>query len=312
MKVFNIGELIRQRRIECGFSQEELCYGICEQPTMSRIENGTTTPSRSKLTALLQRLGMVGEKYYALLSENELAVANLQSEIMTCMVQRDSIAGLDKVEQLEQIMEKDDHILKQFILRSRVAFGKRTDNGIEKYNFEERIDLLYEAIRLTVPHFKIENIADYILGTDEIQIIGQIATSYAYEYQFTESSSIYSRLINYVESHSKTLNQEETRSPVSILVAYNYSLSLYENNQYFEAIVVSDIGIKYSRELRNSSYLANLLFIKAYCLFHLKDFSTSKNIFLQSYYVYQAINDTESSNYVRDTIKQLFPLSIEN
>ncbi len=237
MKVFNIGELIRQRRIECGFSQEELCYGICEQPTMSRIENGTTTPSRSKLTALLQRLGMVGEKYYALLSENELAVANLQSEIMTCMVQRDSIAGLDKVEQLEQIMEKDDHILKQFILRSRVAFGKRTDNGIEKYNFEERIDLLYEAIRLTVPHFKIENIADYILGTDEIQIIGQIATSYAYEYQFTESSSIYSRLINYVESHSKTLNQEETRSPVSILVAYNYSLSLYENNQYFMKII---------------------------------------------------------------------------
>lgn len=312
MKVFNIGELIRQRRIECGFSQEELCYGICEQPTMSRIENGTTTPSRSKLTALLQRLGMVGEKYYALLSENELAVANLQSEIMTCMVQRDSIAGLDKVEQLEQIMEKDDHILKQFILRSRVAFGKRTDTGIEKYNFEERIDLLYEAIRLTVPQFKIENIADYILGTDEIQIINQIATTYAYEHMDTESIQIYSKLLNYVESHIRILNQESARCPVSILVAYNYSRALYFNNQYLESIMIADIGLNYTTNLRNLSYLGNLLFIKAYCLFHLQDFENSKRLFLQSYYVYMATNNTEGLTHAREVIRQLFHLNIND
>lgn len=311
MKVFSIGELIRQRRIECNISQEELCYGICEQPTLSRIENGSTTPSRSKLTALLQRLGMTGEKYYALLSDNELEVANLQSEIMTCIVQRDSVNGLTKVEELEQIMEKDDHIIKQYILKSRVAFGKRVGDMIEKYTFEERINLLYEAIRLTVPQFEIDKISNYVLSTDEIQIISQIAKTYADEEEYPTSIIIYSRLMNYITAHLRSLSQESNLVPVSILIAYNYAGTLYYNNQFFEALTITDTGLNYSRNLRNSSYLASLLFIKAHCLFHLKHFDLSKSIFLQSYYTYLATNDYESSTHVREVIKQIFNINID-
>lgn len=312
MKVFNIGELIRQRRIECGFSQEELCYGICEQPTMSRIENGTTTPSRSKLTALLQRLGMVGEKYYALLSENELAVANLQSEIMTCMVQRDSIAGLDKVEQLEQIMEKDDHILKQFILRSRVAFGKRTDAGIEKYKFEERIDLLYEAIRLTVPQFEIEKVSTYVLGTDEIQIINQIATTYTYENMQIDAIKIYSKLFNYIENHIKVLHQNSNSIPVSILITYNYARSLALAQMYNESNIIASRCHHYSIQLRNSSYLGDILYIKAYNFYYLQQLSKSKCFFRQSYYVYQAMKDIENMHLVEESFIEVFGTRIED
>lgn len=312
MKVFNIGELIRQRRIECGFSQEELCYGICEQPTMSRIENGTTTPSRSKLTALLQRLGMIGEKYYALLSENELAVANLQSEITSCIVRRDFAEGLTKLAQLEQLIEADDHILKQFILKSRVALGKEMNGQIVSYTFDERLEMLYEAIKMTVPNFTIENIEKYILSADEIKIINQIATTYTYEYRLTDSITIYSKLMNYIENHTRVLHQEATHSPVSILVSYNYALALYINKQYFESRIIADIGLNYTSELRNSSYWAGLLFIKAHCLFHLQNLETSKSFFLQSYYVYKASNDLESSNHVLKTIRQLFQISIDS
>jgi len=312
MKVFNIGELIRQRRIECGFTQEELCHGICEPPTMSRIECGWTTPSRSKLTAILQRLGMVGDKYYALLSENELVVANLQSEINSCIIRRDFSEGLMKLEELEQVIEADDHILKQYILKSRVALGKEMNGQIVSYNFNECIEMLYQAIRMTVPNFTIESIDKFILGTDEIQIISQIAKIYAYENKYPESISIYSRLMNYIECHSRTLSQESTHSPVAILIAYNYAGTLYYNNQYFEAKTIADIGLKYSIDLRNSSYLASLLYIKAHCLFYLQDIDSSKNFFLQSYYVYRATNDFDSSIYVRKIIKQLFKLCIDD
>jgi len=312
MKVFNIGELIRHRRIECGFTQEQLCRGICEPPTMSRIERGLTTPSRSKMSALLQRLGMIGDKYYALLSDNELMTSNLQKEIMTHMVQRDSVSGLAKVEQLEQIMEKDDHILKQFILRARVAFGKSTGGGVQEYNSEERTALLYEAIRLTVPKFQIENIDDYLLGADEIQIINQIAKTYADSDQYEESINIYSRLMDYIEKHAGTLNQEATHSPVSILIAYNYSRALYFNGQYPEAKNIADKGLNYTKQLRNSSYFAGLLFIKAHCLYYLQEFDLSRNIFLQSFYMYQATDDTESASYVHQMIRELFHLSFED
>ena len=86
MKEVYIGSIIRKRRQELGLTQEQLCRGICETVTLSRIENGKQTPSRSKLNALLQRLGMPGERYYALLSEQEMKISNLQTEIVSCNV----------------------------------------------------------------------------------------------------------------------------------------------------------------------------------------------------------------------------------
>lgn len=51
MKEVYIGSIIRKRRQELGLTQEQLCRGICETVTLSRIENGKQTPSRSKLNA---------------------------------------------------------------------------------------------------------------------------------------------------------------------------------------------------------------------------------------------------------------------
>lgn len=310
MKVFNIGEMIRLRRIECGFSQEELCFGICEQPTLSRIESGATTPSRSRLTALLQRLGLVHEKYFFLLSENELEVANLQSEIMTCMVQRDYKTGLAKVEQLEHAMDPDDHIVKQYILRSRVAFGKEINGEIVPYSFDERLAMLYEAIRMTVPKFEIEKIDQFVLGADEIQIISQIAKTYTDAGKYSESISIYHKLLNYIESHFKMLNQESTANPVSILVSYNYACALNYNDQYSESIAVADIGLKHSKNLRNSSYWGSLLYVKAYSLYFLGNHEESKRLFYQAYYLYSALDDSANVELTRKTILKLYNVEL--
>ena len=40
MKEVFLGEVIRQRRLELGLTQEELCEGICEPMTISRFEIG--------------------------------------------------------------------------------------------------------------------------------------------------------------------------------------------------------------------------------------------------------------------------------
>ena len=102
MKEVYIGSIIRKRRQELGLTQEQLCRGICETVTLSRIENGKQTPSRSKLNALLQRLGMPGERYYALLSEQEMKISNLQTEIVSCNVLGQREQGLKKLDELEQ------------------------------------------------------------------------------------------------------------------------------------------------------------------------------------------------------------------
>lgn len=49
MKNVFLGEYIKQRRLDLGLTQEQLCDGICEPVTLSRLENGKQTPSRNRI-----------------------------------------------------------------------------------------------------------------------------------------------------------------------------------------------------------------------------------------------------------------------
>ena len=40
MPIFQFGFMIKHRREELGYTQEDLADGICSVPTLSRIENG--------------------------------------------------------------------------------------------------------------------------------------------------------------------------------------------------------------------------------------------------------------------------------
>ena len=57
MAVFQLGSIIRSRRIELGLSQEQLADGICSVPTLSRFENGERMPTKNHFEMLMQRLG---------------------------------------------------------------------------------------------------------------------------------------------------------------------------------------------------------------------------------------------------------------
>ena len=215
MKEVYIGSIIRKRRQELGLTQEQLCRGICETVTLSRIENGKQTPSRSKLNALLQRLGMPGERYYALLSEQEMKISNLQTEIVSCNVLGQREQGLKKLEELERMMEADDHLTRQFVLRCRALLGRWEDGKLVPYSFREKQMLLFRAISLTVPHFCVQDISGNLYGVDELKIINQIALVYADYGQTKAAVSLYSQLLQYLDGHLQSL--EQTR-PMKILL----------------------------------------------------------------------------------------------
>lgn len=72
MKNIPIGAYIRQQRRTLKLTQEQVCDGICDPVTLSRIETNKQTPGRNLLNALLQRLDMPDARYYALSSNHEL------------------------------------------------------------------------------------------------------------------------------------------------------------------------------------------------------------------------------------------------
>ena len=136
MKSFFIGEMIRQRRMELGLKQNELCQGICEPTTMCRIESGKQTPSLNQLKVLLQRLGLPDERYYAIVSKNEMLISDLQTEIVSSNVFRDPQRGLPKIEELEKIAGKYGYTLDSEsleIIQEYVQKYKKYENHFWEY-----------------------------------------------------------------------------------------------------------------------------------------------------------------------------------
>lgn len=64
-RAYNVNDVIRQRRILHGMTQEELAGDICDISTLSKVENNKQTLSERYREKMLQKLNMSGDKYVA-------------------------------------------------------------------------------------------------------------------------------------------------------------------------------------------------------------------------------------------------------
>lgn len=303
MEQLFIGELIRQRRLELGLKQCELCEGICEPVTMSRLESGKQTPGSNKLRMLMQRLGLPEERYYALVSKNELRISELQTEIVSSNVLHDSLRGLEKIEELEAIAEPNDNQVRQFILRSRAILGKLVDGKVEPYLPEEKLEMLSEAIRLTSPYFDIDHIGKGLYCVDEVKVINQIAGVYSEQGNNEQALQIYVQLIDYIKQHFQNVKQSGGLLP---LVSYNYARELDLDGQYEKAIEIAKLGWEACVQYGQYASLPCTLEIIAECYHFLGDDEKSKDYYRQAYYLYKAVGRNHGIELVRSETQQYF------
>ena len=303
MEQLFIGELIRQRRLELGLKQCELCEGICEPVTMSRLESGKQTPGSNKLRMLMQRLGLPEERYYALVSKNELRISELQTEIVSSNVLRDSLRGLEKIEELEAIAKPNDNQVRQFILRSRAILGKLVDGKVEPYLPEEKLEMLSEAIRLTSPYFDIDHIGKRLYCVDEVKVINQIAGVYSEQGNNEQALQIYVQLIDYIKQHFQNVKQSGGLLP---LVSYNYARELDLDGQYEKAIEIAKLGWEACVQYGQYASLPCTLEIIAECYHFLGDDEKSKDYYRQAYYLYKAVGRNHGIELVRSETQQYF------
>ena len=297
MKNVFLGEYIKQRRLDLGLTQEQLCDGICEPMTLSRLENGKQTPSRNRINAILQRLGLPDDRYFALLSKNELEMEALQKEIVACNVTEKVSEGFEKLAQFEELTEPDDQIARQFILRSKVLLG-RLDG---RYTPQEQIDMLMQAIRLTVPRFNLDEIESFLYSKDEIKIINQIGIAYSDNGQNKKAAEIYYQLLRYVRKHFK-----ETITSIGVLplVLYNYARVLDLCGRYEEGAALAKEGQEACIQYGHYRFLPACLEIEAECRHFMGDDESSRELYYQSYYLCKAIKYKVGLDVVKKEAKE--------
>lgn len=294
MREILIGEYIKNRRLDLGLTQEQVCEGVCTAATLSRLENNKQTPSRSIINALLNRLGLPDDRFFALVSENESKIEALKKNIRANQIQFEKAANenrfqmreqaLKKLAQLEKIIEDDDAITQQYILTTKIALG--TPNG--PYSFSKQLDMLTDAIQLTIPWFEISKLDHFRYNMAETQIVNQIARAYSKAGKRKEAIDIYSRLLRCIEKNDRELAGYAGQF---CLVAHNYAINLALNNQYEKAIEIAERGRVIGVKNGDYLFLPGFLAIQAECYYFMGEPEKSAKRYFQACYLYEVTDD---------------------
>lgn len=314
MREIFLGEVIRQRRVELKLTQEEVCEGICEPVTISRLENGKQTPSRNRVKALLQRLGLPDDRFYGLLSAKELEISRLEKEIVSCNVRFERAGGeekkaaraeaLAKLQALEQVIDGDDTLSWQLILRSRYLLG--TEQG--RYDFETGMALLLEAMRLTKPRFDIRQIEKGLYTEQEVKLLNNMALCYSQAGKHVEALDIQRQLLRYLQTEWEKIPPHRAHIP---LVAYNYARELALVKRYAEAIEIAEEARTICVSYGHYQFLPGLLAVLAECRFFAGDSARSAALYRQAYYLYEAINNEKNRSIIQAEARERLGLVLE-
>lgn len=250
MQNYRLGDYIRQRRQELNLTQEQVCAGICEPVTLSRFENGRQTPSRTRINAILQRLGL-----------------------------------------------PDDQIAQQFILRSKVLLG-----GLDKrYSSDERIQMLMQAVQMTIPNFQLSKIEDYLYTLDEMKLVNQIGNAYSLAGDNEKAADIFYRLLQYMRRH---LQEMVTSNRMLPLVLYNFARSLDLLERYEESAKVARNGKEACIKYGHYQVLHSCLEIEAECDFFLGKKEESAERYREAFYICKVMGYEDDLQIIRNEAKK--------
>ena len=303
-----LGEYIKQERIKQGVTQEKLCEGICESITVSRMENGKQMPAYHRIRAFLQRLGLPDDRYFALLSKNEQEIKTLQDEIRADSIRFEraaledrphiQAAWLQKLEQLEKLAEPDDRIIRQYIMSERATLG--TPDG--PYSPEERLNLLLEALRITVPNLDLEEINLGLYSMDETTLLNKVAVAYVQMGQEKKAIDIYRQLLKYVQK--RYCDGMSRYAGKFALVAHNYTRTLFAVRRYDDALEVAELGRKVCVEYAHYQFLPGLLDLMGGCYFYQGDSEKCKEYYRDAHCLYRIIGDDHNRLLLEKAAKE--------
>lgn len=313
MERIPIGQFIRERRVEKGMTQEELCDGACDVATLSRIENGRIIPRNLTLHILLERLGVPDTYYTVPMDEYENRIRPLQKEARARVIAFGRADRVDRatrreealavLQELEGVVEENDHATRQNILRNRAILG--TPEG--SYPPAEQREMLLEALRLTAPGFEISKIDNFRYTQEETGLINQIAITYIMEGNRETAISIYRQILAYIQENNQQLSRCAGQL---IMVTYNLSRELTAACHYEEAAHTAEIGRKACVKYGNYESLPQLLALLANCHAHLGHRQESERLYWQAYHVYVAFENAEGLIHLKNDANDTLGIQI--
>lgn len=272
MPTYGMGEAIREMRIRCGYTQEELAFGICTTSTLSRIENGRAVTSRQVFEALMDRMPGMHHVWISVETENEMHRSRLCKQILLYLEQRRMDEARMAMEEYRKIKDADNPFCEQFALYSRAIY-----QAVLKGNRDESLTLLYEALGKTKLNYSDlfrQRRRHILLTYDEIFILSNIGIAYGEKKETERAYQILHYLKCYSEQHNFDLAEGARVYP---MILGNFAWILERQGRFEEAAKQCDAGINVCLSTGKYTILPHLLCIKAWCLAASGNQRTAKN-----------------------------------
>ena len=295
MGVYRIGEVIRLTRLGIGISQQKLCEGICSLETLSRIENGKRIPNRTNFQALMERMGKNGDKYTPYI-HGDMELLLKREEISSLVASRRYIDAEISLNEFERLLDVDDNVNRQFILRMRALIEYRKG----EIDVKEKRNLLIEALKCTRPNYSESDRLSGVFSRMEIMLLCNIAVTYAEEEKLDIAVEMLLREADYF--NNAYIDMEE-RSISEVFVLTNLARCLGKNGDVVTAINIDKRIKKICIDYRKSSNLAGTLYDISYGSDLISsNKSDSLKILIQAYYVAELNSDYKMMNHINKRI----------
>ena len=198
-RVYNVNDIIKQRRIMKGLTQSELAGEECSERTIIRIENHETTMINKTREYLLKRLNFPENKYISVVDTYDYKAFKVYNE------SRD-MYDKGEFDRAEELLNELESNYKCNTINSRQYFFARHDDihiaktGKFKSSFRDMKDMLSK----TLGNIDEQDISGVMLLENEWAILQNIVNIYKFQGDYEECTKYLQPI---VETHNdKTIN----------------------------------------------------------------------------------------------------------
>ena len=305
--IYLISELLRDERDLSGYSQEELAEAIgIDVKTISRIENGKSTPKKATFASIKEHFDLEGDSLQTRLAVDNPSLLEMERDISRLTSKHQYKEAEILFKSLKKQLSMESKVNRQYVAFTEALF----DNMLKRKPVEEVIADLENAFRITRNDKHLKNLGKFVTTDLEAKIINMMALCYEILGDRNESIKLLEKLKEGYE-RSKVTDRNH-RIPIGLL--YTNLCTYYEEmNRFDDAISLADKAIKYYIKCNRGDKLGFLVEEKTYTNYRMTgDNTTNKEKYRQSYRLMELMKSGENEKApLREAYKEWYGETID-
>jgi transcriptional regulator with XRE-family HTH domain len=249
---YRLGDIVRMTRKSLSITQEQLSDEICSVETLSRIENGSQTPTRDTYELLMERMGRIRSRAYSVLSVSDL-------KVLEKMKLFEDYIKLYDFNQADRILNEIKEIIgastldKQFLYRAESLVNYYT----KRITAEEYLSGFIKAIKLTIYKYGMISLSNWPLSFNEASLLMNISVAYAENGDYKNAIDIIKQAYTAMK---QSYMETQQRDILQVAIATNLSKWYGLIGYHTDAIQIACEGINICKKSKLGNALPNLLY----------------------------------------------------